>query len=106
MLDYSNSDFFHNAYIAMMSGIVKWKNEKEFIWKLETNAIVTIEFVNNSTSEAIIRRYYPNNDLWWKKEYKDGKIHGRRIGLNGGGFIGYYVDELYENGILIKDNKK
>ena len=70
--------FFTDAFIAMMTDIIKWRNEKEFDWPSPdgNEKAMTVEFPTNSPRTAIIRYYYPTNQIYWSCEYKKGLRNG------------------------------
>ena len=79
-----------DAFILLFSGAARLKNGKEVEYVDEYNKPITIEFPccpNVTPNCAIVRWYYENGQLEYKKEYQNGKLHG---------FSEYY----YENGQL------
>ena len=66
-------DVFKQAYIAKLSGIVKYHNDKEIWWEDE-NESFTLEFVNDS-AVTVIKRLYRENKLYCIIYYKNCKPH-------------------------------
>jgi antitoxin component YwqK of YwqJK toxin-antitoxin module len=67
------------AFIAKLSGIAEYKNPNEIWWENEYGNKITIEFINNSVSNVIVRGYYENGNKKYEVEYQNGKLNGRTI---------------------------
>jgi hypothetical protein len=52
-----NGQIFRDAYIAKLTGIVEYKNDKQIWWKDDEGNKITIEFVDNSISKVIVKFY-------------------------------------------------
>ena len=75
-----NKQTFHDVYIAKLSGIAEYKNEKE-MWREDSDdGKFTIEFIDDSISKVIVRLYHENGNKYWERNYADGKLHGKHIG--------------------------
>jgi hypothetical protein len=73
-----NNQMLQDAYIAKLSGIAEYKNEKEIWWENTIGERITIEFVDDIVTDAIVRRYY-SNSKHWECSITDGIIYGLRI---------------------------
>ena len=71
---------FHSAYLSILAGIAEYKNDKEIWWEDEYGGNITVEFVDNSSVNVVVRRYWANGNKYWKAEYREGKQHGKSIG--------------------------
>jgi len=58
-----------DAFILFLSGAAEMENDKEIKWEAEDGWPVTIEFINNSPTQAIVR---DSGDKYW---YLNGKLH-------------------------------
>jgi len=65
-----NQQFFTDAFIFLLSGSAKMKNEKEIHWENEYGVPITIEFPTQSPTYAIVRCANGN-----KRWYLNGKYH-------------------------------
>ena len=86
---------FKAAYVAKLAGIVKYKNEKEIWWEDSYNHLITIEFIDNSSTIATVRKYKKDGSLWLEMEYKDGVKHGKWTRHD---YNGTVMEDKYENG--------
>ena len=50
-----NQQDFTDAFILFLSGAAEMENEKEIKWKDGSGFPITIEFINNSPTQAIVR---------------------------------------------------
>ena len=64
-----NQQDFTDAFILFLSGAAEMENEKEIKWENERGYPITIEFINNSPTQAIVR---DGGDKLW---YINGKLH-------------------------------
>jgi len=64
-----NQQDFTDAFILFLSGAAEMENEKEIRWKNDWESPITIEFINNSPTQAIVR--YGRTKFW----YLDGQLH-------------------------------
>lgn len=87
-----------DAYIAKLSGIVEYKNDKEMWWESFIGTMFTIEFIENSIDNAIIRSYHANDQVYQIMPLKNGVAHGKFIVFFGDGSVHWEDD--YENGVL------
>ena len=60
---------FTDAFILFLSGAAEMKNKKEIKWKNESGFPITIEFINNSPTQAIVRDC--GDKLW----HLNGQFH-------------------------------
>ena len=91
---------FVNAYVAWMSGIAEWYNDKEIIWPDDKFATTTIEFVNNSVSELIVRRYNSPTDKKSEILFKDNTIRCVRSFFDDGNLsMEQYLSNGMKNGV-------
>ena len=76
-----NQQDFTDAFILFLSGAAEMENEKEIKWKDGSGFPITIEFINNSPTQAIVRGggakyWYLNGQLCREDgpacEYADG----------------------------------
>ena len=110
-----------DAFIAKLSGIAEYKNPNEIWWENEWGDKLTIEFIDNSISSFIVRRYYACGNKSYEAEYQNGESHGKETrwykngnksyereyqnGLQHGKAIGWYqngnkwYEEEYQNGL-------
>lgn len=88
-------EVLNDAYLLIISGAAKMKNDTEIEWHDEGEDI-TIEFPTLSISYAVIKEYYKNGVIWRKTEYHNGKQHGKTILYHMNGNI--YWSEEYQNG--------
>jgi uncharacterized protein len=78
MYQQTMQQILEDAFIAKLSGIAEYKNEKEIWWK-ESNLKFTIEFLNDSVSNVILRSYYYTGIKREETNYKNGKVNGKHI---------------------------
>ena len=64
-----NQQDFTDAFILFLSGAAEMENEKEIKWKNESGFPITIEFINNSPTQAIVR---DGGDKLW---HLNGQFH-------------------------------
>jgi len=64
-----NQQDFTDAFILFLSGAAEMENEKEIRWKNDWESPITIEFINNSPTQAIVR------DGGGKHWYLNGQRH-------------------------------
>jgi antitoxin component YwqK of YwqJK toxin-antitoxin module len=93
-----NKQDFEDAFIAKLSGIAKYKNENEIILNSGIGQN-TIEFLNDSPSLIKIRYYDPSGFKIQETDYKNGKLHGKKIVWHSNGLrnreIHYKHDEVH-----------
>lgn len=66
-----------NILAAKLAGILEYKNDNEFWWELVEGVKHTIEFVDETGSELIVRNYWDDNfHLHSYAEYKNDLLHG------------------------------
>jgi antitoxin component YwqK of YwqJK toxin-antitoxin module len=97
-----NEQTFQDAYIAKLSGVAEYNNEKEIWWDVGEERF-TIEFVNDSVSKAIVRSYFDGGRLRRESNYENGVIHGKLITYwdNGNKCIEKYFKNGWSHGRLI-----
>ncbi len=65
-----------SALIEILSGIAKYHKDGGVISRDKHNRPISILFSDKDSSKVIIREYHENGNLWWKKEYHQGQLHG------------------------------
>ena len=77
-------EVFTNAFIEWMSGSATFFNDREILLTEPNNnnkiSIETIEFLNNSPTDVIVRTYWGKDNPHSINQYKDGQLHGKQIG--------------------------
>ena len=84
------------VFIAKLSGIAKYKTPNEIWWENEQGDKITIEFINNSVSNFIIREYYESGNKVYEAEFKNEEIHGKETIWYENGNKDFEVE--YQNG--------
>lgn len=77
------------ALIAKLSGIAKWRNEKEMWWRN-----YTFEWCED---KVIVRRYWDDDQLQCKYECKNGMLDGKIVAYREDGRI--WWEESYNKGM-------
>jgi len=69
-----NQQFFTDAFIFLLSGCAKMKNEKEMWWEYDNENLITIEFPTQTPRYAIVRCVNGNKGWCLNGKYhrKDG----------------------------------
>jgi len=93
-----NQDLFNDVFILYLSGAAKMKNAREIELKDKGERNITIEFVNNLVTKAIVRSYYDNGVKESEREFENGQMHGKYTYWYEDGFKRW--DEDYRNGQL------
>ena len=71
-----NGQMLKDIFIAKLSGIAEYKNEKEIWWENATGERVTIEFVDNTIDDIIVRSYYHGSEIkHWECDVADGNFY-------------------------------
>jgi antitoxin component YwqK of YwqJK toxin-antitoxin module len=96
-------ELVQEAFIAKLSDIVEYKNPNEIWWKNEWGHKITIEFVDNSVSSSVVRRYYENGNNWYEREYQNGQLHGKATWWYENG--NKDCEKEYQNGNLINKQR-
>ena len=95
---------YKNLLILKLSHLTEWKNDKEMYMPNDMvcydGAFFTCEFLGDR--RYVLRGYYENGDIWWERNYKDGKLHGRTILRYVGGKK--YWEDIWEDGGLVEVN--
>ena len=89
------------AFIAKLSGIAEYKNPNEIWWEEQWGNKISIEFIDNSISNFISKKYYQNGNKLYEVEYRNGIQHGKAIGWYKNGNKAFEVE--YQNGNLINE---
>lgn len=66
-----------NTFISNLSGIAKHFNEQEIKCDIKSNMIATLQLMDNSDTDVIIRFYRKDKSLFSYTEYKNNKRHGK-----------------------------
>ena len=91
---------YKQLLILRLSNLTEWLNEKEMYIPGEMhrdfNYAETCEFLGDG--KYILRDYWKNGHLYWKREYHNGQIHGTNLGWHENGQPHWKAE--YQNGLV------
>lgn len=61
-------EVLNDAYLLLISGVAKMKNNKEIEWRDEGYGNITIEFPTLNAFHAIVRGYRQSGNIYWQTE--------------------------------------
>ena len=71
------------TFMMILSGIAEYRNPKELYYRSDKfSKLATIEFVDGSSDNIILRYYYESGKKKSEHEWVNGKQHGNDLGWN------------------------